>query len=152
MKTKSLFTHFVFCAGKHIPENQKAIQEAIDITKRLKQKWDEEACITGYYEGSIIDVLDDDHNIEIKFTNKNLSALIDHCMDFSRLKQERNPIKAEEKYITLQHLILLAKKENIDPSELRLILNDSNSDFTGYVEQAFINQDGNRKSFELYHA
>lgn len=52
--------------------------------------------------------------------------------------------------ITLQDLIDLAKAYNLDPHDLKLIINDSNPDYTDYTSLAMINQDQDNLSIELY--
>lgn len=54
--------------------------------------------------------------------------------------------------ITLQDLIDLAKSENLDPKDLKLIMNDSNPEYTGYTQCAVLNKDGDKISIELYTA
>ena len=52
--------------------------------------------------------------------------------------------------ITLQDLIDLAKSENKDPRDLKIIQNDYLPDYTGYTQCAALNQDGPDISIELY--
>ena len=54
--------------------------------------------------------------------------------------------------ITLHDLIELAKSQNLDPKDLKLIINDSNPNYTDYVKCALLNQDTNSISIELYHS
>lgn len=54
--------------------------------------------------------------------------------------------------ITLQDLIDLAKSENQDPKDLKLIMNEHNPDYTGYVQCSALNPDGDSISIELYQA
>lgn len=52
--------------------------------------------------------------------------------------------------ITLQDLIDLAKSENKDPKDLKLIINSSEADISSYVQCALLNQDMGHISIELY--
>lgn len=52
--------------------------------------------------------------------------------------------------ITLQDLIDLAKSENKDPRDLKLIMNEHNPNYTGYAQCAVLNQDCDKISIELY--
>lgn len=52
--------------------------------------------------------------------------------------------------ITLQDLIDLAKSENIDPKDLKLIMNSNQADLAAYVQCALLNQDQGNISIELY--
>lgn len=52
--------------------------------------------------------------------------------------------------ITLQDLIDLAKSENIDPKDLKLIMNSNQADLSAYVQCALLNQDCDKISIELY--
>lgn len=69
-------------------------------------------------------------------------------------KQNNNIMKA--KYIdktfpiTLQDLIDLAKSENKDPKDLKLIMNSDQADLSSYVQCALLNQDQGSISIELY--
>lgn len=54
--------------------------------------------------------------------------------------------------ITLQDIIELVQSKHLDPKNLMLIINDSNPNFTGYVEEALLNTDGSGISIELYTA
>lgn len=54
--------------------------------------------------------------------------------------------------ITLQDLIDLAKSENKDPKDLKLIMNNPDPDYTGYAQCAALNQDCDKVSIELYQA
>ena len=52
--------------------------------------------------------------------------------------------------ITLQDLIDLAKSENLDPKDLKLIMNSNQADLSSYVQCALLNQDQDSISIELY--
>lgn len=52
--------------------------------------------------------------------------------------------------ITLQDLIDLAKSENKDPKDLKLILNSNQADLSAYVQCALLNPDQGNISIELY--
>lgn len=52
--------------------------------------------------------------------------------------------------ITLQDLIDLAKSENKDPRDLKLIMNSNQADLASYVQCALLNQDCDKISIELY--
>ena len=52
--------------------------------------------------------------------------------------------------ITLQDLIDLAKSENKDPRDLKLIMNSNQADLSAYVQCALLNQDCDKISIELY--
>ena len=52
--------------------------------------------------------------------------------------------------ITLQDLIDLAKSENQDPKDLKLIMNSNSADLSAYVQCALLNQDCDKISIELY--
>lgn len=52
--------------------------------------------------------------------------------------------------ITLQDLIDLAKSENKDPKDLKLIMNSNQADLSSYVQCALLNQDCDKISIELY--
>lgn len=52
--------------------------------------------------------------------------------------------------ITLQDLIDLAKSENKDPRDLKLIMNEHDPNYTGYAQCAVLNQDCDKISIELY--
>ena len=52
--------------------------------------------------------------------------------------------------ITLQDLIDLAKSENKDPRDLKLIMNSDQADLSSYVQCALLNQDQGSISIELY--
>lgn len=52
--------------------------------------------------------------------------------------------------ITLYDLIDLAKSENIDPKDLKLIMNSNQADLSAYVQCALLNQDQGNISIELY--
>ena len=52
--------------------------------------------------------------------------------------------------ITLQDLIDLAKSENQDPKDLKLIMNSNQADLSAYVQCALLNQDCDKISIELY--
>lgn len=52
--------------------------------------------------------------------------------------------------ITLQDLIDLAKSENLDPKDLKLIMNSDQADLSAYVQCALLNQDCDKISIELY--
>ena len=52
--------------------------------------------------------------------------------------------------ITLQDLIDLAKSENMDPKDLKLIMNSNEADLAAYVQCALLNQDQGNISIELY--
>lgn len=52
--------------------------------------------------------------------------------------------------ITLQDLIDLAKSENLDPKDLKLIMNSNQADLSAYVQCALLNQDQGNISIELY--
>lgn len=52
--------------------------------------------------------------------------------------------------ITLQDLIDLAKSENKDPRDLKLIMNSDQADISSYVQCALLNQDQGSISIELY--
>jgi len=52
--------------------------------------------------------------------------------------------------ITLQDLIDLAKSENKDPRDLKLIMNSNSADLASYVQCALLNQDCDKISIELY--
>ena len=52
--------------------------------------------------------------------------------------------------ITLQDLIDLAKSENLDPKDLKLIMNSNQADLSAYVQCALLNQDCDKISIELY--
>jgi len=52
--------------------------------------------------------------------------------------------------ITLQDLIDLAKSENLDPKDLKLIMNSNSADLAAYVQCALLNQDQGNISIELY--
>lgn len=54
--------------------------------------------------------------------------------------------------ITLQDLIDLAKSENKDPRDLKLIMNEHDPNYTGYAQCAVLNQDCDKVSIELYQA
>lgn len=54
--------------------------------------------------------------------------------------------------ITLQDLIDLAKSENKDPRDLKLIMNEHDPNYTGYAQCAVLNQDCDKISIELYQA
>ena len=52
--------------------------------------------------------------------------------------------------ITLQDLIDLAKSENLDPKDLKLIMNSNSADLASYVQCALLNPDQGNISIELY--
>ena len=52
--------------------------------------------------------------------------------------------------ITLQDLIDLAKSENLDPKDLKLIMNSNQADLSAYVQYALLNPDQGNISIELY--
>jgi hypothetical protein len=52
--------------------------------------------------------------------------------------------------ITLQDLIDLTKSENLDPKDLKLIMNSNQADLSSYVQCALLNQDCDKISIELY--
>jgi len=52
--------------------------------------------------------------------------------------------------ITLQDLIDLAKSENLDPKDLKLIMNSNQVDLASYVQCALLNPDCGDISIELY--
>lgn len=52
--------------------------------------------------------------------------------------------------ITLQDLIDLAKSENKDPRDLKLIMNSDQADLSSYIQCALLNQDQGSLSIELY--
>lgn len=52
--------------------------------------------------------------------------------------------------ITLQDLIDLAKSENKDPRDLKLIMNSNSADLASYVQYALLNTDQGDISIELY--
>lgn len=52
--------------------------------------------------------------------------------------------------ITLQDLIDLAKSENKDPKDLKLIMNSNQADLASYVQCALLNPDQGDISIELY--
>ena len=52
--------------------------------------------------------------------------------------------------ITLQDLIDLVNSENLDPKDLKLILNSNQADLSAYVQCALLNQDCDKISIELY--
>lgn len=52
--------------------------------------------------------------------------------------------------ITLQDLIDLANSENLDPKDLKLIMNSNQADLSAYVQCALLNQDCDKISIELY--
>lgn len=52
--------------------------------------------------------------------------------------------------ITLQDLIDLAKSENKDPRDLKLIMNSNQADLASYVQCALLNPDQGDISIELY--
>ena len=52
--------------------------------------------------------------------------------------------------VTLKDLNELAEAYGYKPEELKLIINDSNPDFTGYIHMAMLNRDGSDTSIELY--
>ena len=52
--------------------------------------------------------------------------------------------------ITLQDLIDLAKSENKDPRDLKLIMNSDQADLSSYVQCALLNQNQGSISIELY--
>ena len=52
--------------------------------------------------------------------------------------------------ITLQELINLAKSENKDPRDLKLIMNSNSADLASYVQCALLNSDQGDISIELY--
>ena len=52
--------------------------------------------------------------------------------------------------ITLQDLIDLAKSENLDPKDLKLIMNSNQADLSAYVQCALLNPDCDKISIELY--
>ena len=52
--------------------------------------------------------------------------------------------------ITLQDLIDLAKSENLDPKDLKLIMNSNQADLSAYVQCALLNPDQGNISIELY--
>lgn len=52
--------------------------------------------------------------------------------------------------ITLQDLIDLAKSENKDPRDLKLIIDSSQADLSSYIECALLNQDQGSTSMVLY--
>ena len=52
--------------------------------------------------------------------------------------------------ITLQDLIDLVNSENLDPKNLKLIMNSNQADLSAYVQCALLNQDCDKISIELY--
>ena len=52
--------------------------------------------------------------------------------------------------ITLQDLIDLAKSENKDPKDLKLIIDSSQADLSSYIQCALLNQDQGSISMVLY--
>lgn len=52
--------------------------------------------------------------------------------------------------ITLQDLIDLAKSQNKDPKDLKLIMNSNQADLASYVQCALLNPDQGDISIELY--
>lgn len=52
--------------------------------------------------------------------------------------------------ITLQDLIDLAKSDNKDPRDLKLIMNSNSADIASYVQCALLNTDQGGISIELY--
>lgn len=52
--------------------------------------------------------------------------------------------------ITLQDIIDLVKSANLDPKDLKLIMNSNQADLSAYVQCALLNQDCDKISIELY--
>jgi len=52
--------------------------------------------------------------------------------------------------ITLQDIIDLVNSENLDPKDLKLIMNSNQADLSAYVQCALLNQDCDKISIELY--
>lgn len=52
--------------------------------------------------------------------------------------------------ITLQDLLDLARSKNLDPRDLKLIMNSNQADLSSYVQCALLNQDCDKISIELY--
>lgn len=52
--------------------------------------------------------------------------------------------------ITLQDLIDLAKSENKDPRDLKLIIDSNQADLSSYIQCALLNQDQGGISMVLY--
>jgi hypothetical protein len=52
--------------------------------------------------------------------------------------------------ITLQDLIDLVNSENLDPKDLKLIMNSNQADLSAYVQCALLNPDCGNISIELY--
>lgn len=76
--------HFVFCAG-HFPENQPAIDNALKAVEILESIWEQNATITGIYDGSkIIINPNDGNNTSICMEDDDLHRLISSCMAFTR--------------------------------------------------------------------
>lgn len=79
--------HCVFCAGKDIPKNKKAIELANKTYQRLEEEWMlEHDCILQSYH-SVFEKSEDEGNIVIWLTNDRVYQLIQDCMEFASLMQ-----------------------------------------------------------------
>lgn len=76
------YKHWVFCAGK-FPENEEIIEKAKKAVKNLKNLWEMNACIHGYYEGPEFIIHETGGNVEIQAISNDLNKLIDGCMAFA---------------------------------------------------------------------
>lgn len=76
------YKHWVFGAGK-FPENEEIIEKAKKAVKNLKNLWEMNACVHGYYEGPEFVIYETGENVEIQAISNDLNKLIDGCMAFA---------------------------------------------------------------------
>ena len=71
--------------GFHITgsDNASNIEKAKKAVKNLKNLWEMNACIHGYYEGPEFVIHENGGNIEIQAISNDLNKLIDGCMAFA---------------------------------------------------------------------
>lgn len=79
--------HYVFCAAKNHPGNEKHIKIAKSIAKRLENIWSLEEDIVECHYHSTITIIEKYGNIEIKLDNNDITQLINDCMTFARFKE-----------------------------------------------------------------
>ena len=79
--------HCVFCAGKDIPKNKQAIENANKAYSMLEEEWmlEHDVVLCSYH--SNLEKSEDDENIVIWLTNDHVYQLITDCMEFASLMQ-----------------------------------------------------------------
>lgn len=118
-KERELLKHFVFTAG-NFPENQKAIDNAINTTHLLESRWEMNAECTGYYDGSTIVInTNDGNNTSICMKDDNLFRLINSCMEFARELEKMNKQQTLYKKCWIISPTLFFKKLNIKYLKIR---------------------------------